>query len=134
VAPGWVSPHDTNLFTITDSVDEAVTTIRGFWRNYQSLRWVGDRLVIRLRGRPSDDEMAWLNDEFAGLCRSGTIERTEALPPEVNDDDELGLHRIVLRYDVRKGGGFRRMISALNGLRTAPPLEIPPSADVDLDS
>lgn len=125
VAPGWVSPHDTNLFTITDSVDEAVAVIRGFWRNYQSLRWVGDRLVIRLRAGPSDDEMAWLNEEFAGLCRSGTIDRTDPMPPEVNDDDELHLPRIVLRYDVRKGGEFRRMISALNSLATAPPLEEP---------
>jgi len=123
VAPGWVSPHDVNLFTITDSVDEAVAMIRGFWRNYQSIRWVGDRLVIRLRAAPTDDELAWLNDEFGELCTSGAIERTDPLPPEVNDDDNLHLARIVLRYDVRKGGGFRRMIAALNSLDSAPPLD-----------
>ncbi|HKH24817.1 MAG TPA: TIGR00730 family Rossman fold protein, partial [Acidimicrobiales bacterium] len=45
VDAGWVSPRDTNLFVLTDDIDEAVSAIRGFWRNYESLRWVGGRLV-----------------------------------------------------------------------------------------
>jgi uncharacterized protein (TIGR00730 family) len=123
VDAGWVSPGDVNLYTITDDVYEAVAAVRGFWRNYQGLRWVGDRLVIRLRGEPTDAEVAALNEQFADLCTDGRIERRAPLPPEVSDNDALDLHRLVLVFDVRKGGRFRDMIKALNGLDSAPPLD-----------
>jgi uncharacterized protein (TIGR00730 family) len=121
VGPGWVSPHDVNLYTVTDDVDEAVAAIRGFWRNYQGLRWVGDRLVIRLRAEPTDAEVAKLAGEFADLA-DGPIERTAPLPAEVADNDRLDLPRLILAFDVRKGGRFRELIRAVNGLDTAPPL------------
>jgi hypothetical protein len=123
VDPGWVSARDVNLYTITDDVDEAVATVRGFWRNYQSLRWVGDRLVIRLRAEPTDAEVDNLAEKFADVCLDGRIERTGPLPAEVSDNDALDLHRVVLTYDPRLGGRFREMISALNSLGSAPPLD-----------
>jgi uncharacterized protein (TIGR00730 family) len=123
VAAGWVSPQDTNLYTITDDVDQAVAAIRGFWRNYQGLRWAGERLVIRLRGDPSDAEVAALNERFADLTLDGGIERTAPLPAEVSDNDQLHLPRLVMQFDVRKGGQFREMIKELNRLESAPPLD-----------
>jgi hypothetical protein len=123
IDPGWVSPGDVNLFTITDDVDEAVAAVRGFWRNYQGLRWVGDRLVIRLRAEPTDAEVAALTEQFADVCTEGAIERTGPLPPEVSDNDALDLHRLVLTFDPRKGGRFREMIRELNALESAPPLD-----------
>ena len=123
VDAGWVSGLDVNLYTITDDVDEAVATVRGFWRNYQGLRWVGDRLVIRLRAEPTDAEVDTLAEKFADVCLDGRIERTGPLPAEVSDNDALDLHRVVLTYDPRLGGRFREMISALNSLGSAPPLD-----------
>jgi hypothetical protein len=123
VGGGLVSPNDGNLYTITDDVDEAVAEIRGFWRNYESIRWVGQRLVVRLRARPSDAEVAQLNDEFGDLLVDGAIEKTEPLRAEVSDNDKLDLPRLALRFNVRKGARFRDMIRALNGLDSAPPLD-----------
>jgi uncharacterized protein (TIGR00730 family) len=120
VDAGWVSPRDTNLFVLTDDIDEAVSAIRGFWRNYESLRWVGGRLVVRLHADPTDAEIAELNERFAGLCVEGRIERTAPLPAEVADNDRLDLHRLVLTFDVRKAGEFRDLIAALNSLDSAP--------------
>ena len=130
VGRGLVSPHDTNLFTITDDVDEAVAEIRGFWQNYDSIRWVGPRLVVRLRAAPSDDEIEQLNDEFGDLLHEGRIERTEPLRAEVSDNDKLDLPRLVLRFNVRRGARFRDMIRVLNTLPSAPPLpDTPPPPD-----
>jgi uncharacterized protein (TIGR00730 family) len=129
VGAGLVSPGDTNLFLITDDVDEAAAEVRGFWRNYDSIRWVGQRLVVRLRAEPSDGELAELNERFGELCVDGGIERTEPLRAEVSDNDKLDLPRLVLRFSVRKGAGFRDMIRFLNNLDTAPPL-----AEVDVPS
>jgi hypothetical protein len=129
VGAGLVSPGDTNLYLITDDVDEAAAEVRGFWRNYDSIRWVGQRLVVRLRAEPSDGELAELNERFGELCVDGGIERTEPLRAEVSDNDKLDLPRLVLRFSVRKGAGFRDMIRFLNNLDTAPPL-----AEVDVPS
>ena len=122
VGAGWVSPGDVNLYTITDDLDEAVAAIRGFWRNYQGIRWVGPRLVVRLRGEPTGDEVAALDEEFADLLLEGSIEATGPLGAEVSDGDALHLHRLVLTFDPRKGGRFRELIRAVNGLGSSPPL------------
>jgi uncharacterized protein (TIGR00730 family) len=125
VSAGLVSAGDINLFLITDDVDEAAAAVRNFWRNYDSIRWVGSRLVVRLRAAPSDDELAELNERFGDLCVEGGIERSEPLRAEVADDDKLDLPRLVLRFDPRASAGFRELIRALNDLDSAPPL--PPS-------
>ena len=36
----------------------AVAAIQRFWHSYHSIRWVGDRLVVRLRHAPTADEVA----------------------------------------------------------------------------
>jgi uncharacterized protein (TIGR00730 family) len=122
VDAGWVSPGDVNLYTITDDVDEALDAVRGFWRNYQGLRWVGDRLVLRLRAEPTDAEVAALAEQFADVCLDGGVERTGPLPAEVSDGDALDLHRLVLTFDPRQGGRFRELIREINALPSAPPL------------
>jgi uncharacterized protein (TIGR00730 family) len=123
VPRGLISANDSTLYTITDDVDEAAAVVRGFWRNYHSIRWVGPRLVVRLNAEPTDAEVRQLNEEFADLCTDGAIERSGPLPAEQSDRDELDRPRLVLSFDVRKGGRFRGMIDALNHLESAPPLD-----------
>jgi hypothetical protein len=62
------------------------------------------------------------DSEFADLCLDGTIARTGPLPAEVSGNDALDLPRLVMTFDPRKGGRFRELIAALNGLESAPPL------------
>src|SRR5918999_1670354 len=121
LANGMIDPEDRCLYRITDGVDEAVAEIEGFYRNYHSLRWVGSRLVLRLRAAPSDDEVAELNRAFADLVADGRIERTVPLPPEVSGEDNLDLPRLVLRFDPRRYGRLRMLIDTLNALSSAPP-------------
>ena len=113
---GMIAIDDLDRVLITDSVDEAIAEITGFWSNYRSLRWVGDRLVLRLRRAPNDAELATLNADFAGLCASGVIERTGPLEEERTDRDELDLERIVLVPRQRAVGDLHRLIRALNQL------------------
>ena len=117
---GVISPGDFDRVLITDSVDEAVSAITGFWRNYASLRWVGDRLVLRLRSAPTDAEIAALNERFGDLLSRGRIERTEPLAIEVSDKDELERPRLVLHLEQRSVGGLFRLIGAVNALASAP--------------
>ncbi|WIY83040.1 TIGR00730 family Rossman fold protein [Propionimicrobium sp. PCR01-08-3] len=125
---GVISPDDFGRMRLTDSVSTAAEEITGFWRNYDSLRWVGDRLVLRLRAEPSDDEVAGLNERFAGLLAHGTIHKRGPLQHEIHDGDRLELPRLVCRFDPFQVGSLYRLIGAINELPSAPKtLAVPPS-------
>lgn len=64
---GMVGPDDMSRVLVTDSVEDARKEVLGFWRNYDSLRWVGKRLVLRLLAEPTDAEIEQLNDRFGSL-------------------------------------------------------------------
>ncbi|MFN8019564.1 MAG: TIGR00730 family Rossman fold protein [Acidimicrobiales bacterium] len=121
VTRGLVADDDMARVLVTDSVPAAVAELTGFYRNYHSLRWVGTRLVLRLRATPTDAEVADLDERFAGLVRSGHVERIEATPPEVADGDHVELPRIALDLEPGKVGELHRLIRAANALASAPP-------------
>jgi uncharacterized protein (TIGR00730 family) len=116
---GLVSPEDHGLYLATDDVDEAVAEIQRFWHSYHSIRWVGDRLVVRVRYAPTPAEVEELGERFSDLLLRGTIEASGPLPAEVADRDELELPRLVMHYDARRAGRLRDLIDALNELPSA---------------
>ena len=117
---GLISPGDFDRLLITDSVEAAASEITGFWRNYDSLRWVGDRLVLRLKAAPTDAEVESLNERFGGLLASGRIERSEPLRAEADDEARADLPRLVMRLDHFKVGSLYLVIRAINELGSAP--------------
>src|SRR5438270_4592721 len=116
VRRGLVSADDEHLYFITDDVDAASEEIRGFYRNYHSIRYVGQTLVMRMQRAPTSDQLAVLNAEFDDICVEGSIEITDPLPAEVSTDDRLDLARIRLMFDKQHHGRLRQLINALNGL------------------
>jgi len=119
MSAGLVSPKDHDLYLVTDDVTAAVEEVELFWRSYHSIRWVGDRLVVRLRHAPTDDEVAEPDAAFTDLLVDGHIERTEPLPAERSDQDQLELPRLVMRYDPRAAARLRALIDAVNRLPSA---------------
>ena len=117
---GMITHGDLDRVLITESIEDAVAEITGFWRNYDSLRWVGEQLVLRLRAAPTQAEVDGLNEEFVGLLRSGRIETTAPLGAEVTDDDLLELPRLVLTPQRRAVGELHRLIRAVTELPSAP--------------
>jgi uncharacterized protein (TIGR00730 family) len=115
-----IAAADLGLYRVTDSVEEAISEIETFYRNYHSIRFVGERLIVRLRAAPTPDELQQLSEEFADILVEGAIEATEPLPTEVRGDDHVELPRIILRFDRRSWGRFRALIDRLNGLASAP--------------
>ncbi|GAB3608720.1 TIGR00730 family Rossman fold protein [Humibacter ginsengiterrae] len=116
IPTGVISPDDFDRVLVTDSVDAAVGEITGFWRNYDSLRWVGRRLVLRLKSEPTDAQLASLNARFGDLAPDGGIVRTAPLRAERADRDRLDLPRLVLRLDQRRVGDLFHLIRAVNEL------------------
>jgi uncharacterized protein (TIGR00730 family) len=113
---GLVSADDRSLFLITDDIGRATAEILGFYRNYQSCRWVGDLLVVRMRSAPARAELAELNREFDDIVAGGAMRLSKPLPPERSDHDHLDLDRLVFRFDKVHYGRLRQFIDALNRL------------------
>ena len=111
---GLISPDDLALVMVTDSIEEAVEEICGFYRTYHSTRYVGSRLVLRLHREIGDAELSTLNERFGHILAKGEINRIDATEAEIRDDDHVDLHRIALRFDRRSWAGVRQMIDALN--------------------
>ncbi|MGZ0711247.1 LOG family protein (plasmid) [Coraliomargarita sp. W4R53] len=120
IASGVVSPNDFDRVFVTDSVDAAAAEITGFWRNYDSLRWVAGKLVLRLHAEPTDAEVDALNDSFDGLLIDGRIEKTGPHRHEIEDADRLELPRLVMNLNQFKVGALHTLIRAINALETAP--------------
>jgi uncharacterized protein (TIGR00730 family) len=111
---GYIAADDLRLLRVTDDVSTAVGEILGFYANYHSQRFVDGRLVMRVHRAPGPARLAELASEFGDIVVRDTIERIEATPAEVADDDHLDLERIALRFDRRGWSRLRRLIDALN--------------------
>ncbi len=98
---GYVSPEDIDLVHLSASAEDTVAYITRFFAGYHSLRFVDGRLVIRLQRPIPDESLALLNEEFADIVVTGSIERTDALPAEVEDGDFPHLPRLTMDFDNR---------------------------------
>jgi len=119
LARGLISPEDLSLYRVTNDFGAALEEITGFYRNYHSSRYVGERLVIRLRQAPAGEALDRLNHEFADILTEGAMAVSPALPEEGNGQALVDLPRLVLHFNRRNFGRLRQLIDALNQLPTA---------------
>jgi hypothetical protein len=113
---GLIDADDLELILCTDNVYVAAEEVLGFYRNYHSLRWVGEQLVLRMQHGITDDQLADLNREFGEIATDGRIDRTAPLAAERRDNDHVDLERVILRYNGFAAGKLRRLINAINAL------------------
>ena len=111
---GLISPEDIGLYHITDDVDHAVKFITRFYRNYHSMRFVRDLLVIRLQHKLTPTSIDGLNQDFADIITAGKIGEIEATPEEREDNQFVGLPRIGFEFNKRDYGRLRQLIDVLN--------------------
>jgi uncharacterized protein (TIGR00730 family) len=111
---GYAGSTDRTLYKVTNDIDEAISEITGFYANFRSLRWVGDKLVLRLNNPTTVEKLAQLNAEFAEWMGEEGAVVSKPLPPELGENDELDAHRLVLRWNRRQPGRLRLLIDAVN--------------------
>jgi len=114
VERGLVAATDTQLYLVTDKCQEAVDEVIGFYRNYDSIRYVGHVIVMRLRQAPTDEQLASLNDRFGSFCAPGGIVRATPFEPERKENDKLDLSRITFTLSNHSSGVLREVINTVN--------------------
>jgi hypothetical protein len=111
---GLISPEDLSLFRVTDSVDETVAEILGFYRVFHSMEYRHHRLILRLQRPISNSQVHDLERDFADILADGHI-RQETSVAEVSPRQELAApSRLLLHFNRRSLGRLRQLIDAIN--------------------
>ena len=113
---GLIGPDDLHLYKITSNVDEAVEELRNFYKNYHSVRYVRDDLVMRLQHKPTNAQLAQIQEKFSDLLTAGTFKVSGPLSVEQDEPALATLPRLVFRFNRRDHGRLRMLINFLNSL------------------
>ncbi|MGD9719971.1 MAG: LOG family protein [Pirellulales bacterium] len=108
-----ISPEDLSLYILTDSVERSVAEILQFYKVFQSMRFVKNKLVFRLHQAPSPELLHEINVHFADILTGGDFALSGPLGGE--DEPELAtLSRLVFRFNRRSLGRLRQLVDVLN--------------------
>lgn len=119
---GFISGEDFSLFTVTVDEQEALKVIDNFYSIYHSLRFIENRLVIRLQRSLSVEQLTTLTEEFPGLIKEGDqIRCCEAFPEEIDEPDLAHLPRITMLFDHHHYGLLMALINRINSFWQTPP-------------
>ncbi|MCH8922092.1 MAG: TIGR00730 family Rossman fold protein [Planctomycetes bacterium] len=109
-----ISPQDLSLFKLTDDVDEVVEEILGFYRVYHSMRYVRNKLVLRMKRDPGEEFLDEVNRQFSDILADGRFTIEGPLPEEKDEPDLADLPRLVMHFNRRDLGRLRQLIDLMN--------------------
>ncbi|HSI34289.1 MAG: LOG family protein [Phycisphaerae bacterium] len=113
---GLIGEEDLRLYKITDDVDEAAAELVKFYSNYHSVRYWKDDLIVRLRRKPTDEQLAVIQKRFKDIAPRGEFRVSGPLPAEKDEPSLNHLHRLVFPFNKRDHGKLRILIDHLNDL------------------
>jgi uncharacterized protein (TIGR00730 family) len=111
---GMISPDDLSLYKLTDSVPDAVAEILQFFKIYHSMRYVKNKLVLRLKEAPTEALLADVNAHFADILNGGQFTVGGPLSDEKDEPELAAYARLIFRFNRRSLGRLRQLIDALN--------------------
>ncbi len=111
---GLISPEDLTLIQHFQDADASVKAITGFYRNYDSSRFLRDRYLIRVRKPVTQSLLRRLDREFKDILTEGCFERLS----DVAEDDVKApdLDRIAFHFDRSGYARLRQLIDVLNAV------------------
>ncbi len=112
---GYINESDFNLFERVDSIDAAIEKIAHFYRRYHSIRYVREKLVIRLLSPLKALDVERFRREFADILKpGGAIYLSGPLPEEQENHENMDLPRLVLDFNCKDYGRLRNLIHEIN--------------------
>ena len=111
---GMISQDDPALYLVTDNCEQAIQECVDFYRVYHSMRYVGDKLVMRLKEELGENKMAQVRQKYSSILVTGDFEQTNALKEENNEPELAGLKRLVFQFNRRDLAQLRLLINDLN--------------------
>lgn len=110
---GMIDSTDLQLFQVFDHAEDAAAAVVNFYRRYHSLRYVDDRLVLRMNSPLSAETLSQIGGRFADILTGGRLEPA-AGPIEGEHGVFPDKPRLVFSFDRRSTGRLRALIDAIN--------------------
>lgn len=110
-----INPEDLHLIDFTHSAEEAVKLICSFYRNYHSLRYIQDLLVMRIKKPLTKKSLDVLNTKYADILKKGKIvQQNKPFDEEMNEPHLLELTRLAFYFNRRDFAKLHLMIRQIN--------------------
>lgn len=111
----YVSLSDFRLIERVTRAEDVVASIRSFYGRYHSLRYVGDKLVIRLSTPLNQEQVDRLKNDFGDiLTPGGDMCIACAMGDENNEPELTHLPRLVVDFNKRDFGQLRQFVNTIN--------------------
>ena len=112
---GMIDPDDLGMIHFTHDPHDAVRVITRFYRNYHSSRYIGDRLILRVKRALSKKRLRDLSSKYKPILAKGKIEQYDKhFKEEDNEPHTHDLSRIALYFNRRHFAKMIRLIGEIN--------------------
>ncbi len=111
---GMICEEDLSLYKVTDSHEDAIEEVLGFYRVYHSMRYVKHHLVLRLKHALDESQVEAINDLFRDVLVDGCFEQREAFSEERDEPDLSEMPRLAFHFNRRNLGRLRQLIDWIN--------------------
>jgi hypothetical protein len=111
---GMICEEDLCLYKVTDSHEDAMEEVLGFYRVYHSMRYVKHHLVLRLKHALDESHVEAINGLFRDVLVDGRFEQREAFSDERDEPDLAELPRLAFHFNRRNLGRLRQLIDWIN--------------------
>lgn len=111
---GMISAEDRYLYQVTDSVEETVHELTQFYRVYHSMRYVRERLVLRLKTAPTAALLQKIRADYQDILAGGQFSVSGPLEAEADEPALADLPRLVFEFNRKSHGRLRQLIDQLN--------------------
>jgi hypothetical protein len=109
-----ISTEDLSLFRVTESVDETVDEIQRFYRVFDDMKYVNNRLVLRLKRPISDTKLHTMQRDFGDILTSGNFEQEIDSPSTVLAKGSSMHASLAFHFNRRSLGRLRQLIDSIN--------------------
>jgi uncharacterized protein (TIGR00730 family) len=108
-----IAAEDFSLFRVTDSVEETVDEVLRFYRVFDSMEYVDNRLVLRLRERIADTQLVAYQVDFADILTNGGFR--QEIDAALNGLPASTKHsKLIFHFNRRSLGRLRQLIDTIN--------------------
>jgi uncharacterized protein (TIGR00730 family) len=115
LAGGYIGESDLHLFELVEDVDDAVEKINRFYFRYHSLRYIDDKVVLRLTTPLSNDRIKDLKSSFSDMMISGgNMCLSGPLPAEEDEPEISHMPRLVVEFNRKSFARLKQFIDAVN--------------------
>jgi len=109
----FINPFDTSLFYVTNDHVDAINHIKNFYKNFHSIRFVKNKLIIRLKKLMDEKVIDDIRKAYKDIL-VGEVFQGRALKEENNEPELKNLPRLILDFNRKDYSRLRSLIDFIN--------------------